>query len=327
VRHYKLPSTIRVSICWLGFLLLLIPWALNAQSYTLQFKTDNLAVYATQPLSPDIQATCRQADSKIDDLQMNLGIYVNRLAEVRVVTGRDSYHRLAMGKSKIIEFSDAFYSGKDQLIYIRNRYELADDFLHVLLHEYVHWYLDNIFTHSPLWFHEGVAVNSSGQMGFDGYLIFLQDSFLGKHSDLYRLSYSYPRNQSEWKLFYLSSAMAVNYMSQNHKQEWQRFWELVATKHRHHQKAVFSECFNMAYHLDLFDFHNQFNRHVRNLRLQYLIFSFNALLAMLLPLFLILAHRRKRKKMKLLPELDDFQYVADDEEAKDELPEQNPEIS
>ena len=282
--------------------MLLLWQPLSGTSYQLQFKTNNLAVYATQPLPKDIEAVCHQADNKIDDLQMEMGIYLDKLAEVRVVTDKDSYHQLAVGKSKIIEFSDAFYSGKEQRIYIRQRQEISSDYLQVLLHEYVHWYLDRIFTHTPLWFHEGVAVNSSGQMGFEGYLLFLQDSFLGRHSDLFRLSYSYPRNQSEWKLFYLSSAMAVNFMRQEYKQEWQSFWNLVAAKHRLGEKAVFAECFGQAYHQDLFGFHTRFHKHVKNQRILYLVFGFNGLLAVLLPGFLIFAHWRKQRRMRMLPE-------------------------
>lgn len=274
-----------------------------AGTYRLEYKTRNLAIYATQPLGSNLTSTLERLDSRIDDLQMELGVYVDSRAEIRIVSDHKSYQSLALGKHKIVEFSDAFYNSKEQRIYIRNATEIAESYLQVLMHEYIHWYLENIFTHTPLWFHEGMATQYSGQMGFERYLLFLRYSFFGQQSDLFRMSYTYPQDRSQWDLFYLSSSMAVNYLRQKHETEWNNFWTLVSSQYRQGQVADFNTSFNMAFHTDLFSFHRQFQRHVKSLKIQYLIFSINGLLAIILPFILILAHYRKRRNMARLPDL------------------------
>ncbi len=312
----------RARLLWLGlFLLLTLAPLWGSDNYTLKFKTTHLAIYAAHDLHPSMQQTMAQLDTRIDDLQMELGIYVDNLAEIRIVKDHKSYQKLALGKNKIVEFSNAFYSSKEQRIYIRSDNEIAENYLSVLMHEYIHWYLEKVFNHTPLWFHEGLATQYSGQMGFERYLLFLRYSFFGKHSDLFRMSYSYPENRSEWDLFYLSSSMAVSYMRQKLDREWQSFWTLVSDKHRQGEKADFTSCFNLAYHRDLFSFHSQFRHHLKSLRLQYLIFSINGLLAMILPFILIAAHIRKRRRMASLPDLPEAQEEEVISESNpDELP-------
>jgi hypothetical protein len=272
-------------------------------TYTLQHKTDNLAIYSETPVSGNLISSLNNLDTRIDALQMSLGIYIDKAAPIYLVKDHKSYQSLALGKAKIVEFSEAFYSGNEGRIYIRPAGEIKESFSKILLHEYIHWYLESIFEHTPLWFHEGMATQYSGQMGFERYIYFLQESFFGRSSDLFRMSYNYPEEQEDWQIFYLSSSMAVRYMSENREKEWSYFWELVARQKRSGEKAVFSECFSIAYRSSLYDFHLQFAAYVKRLRFQYLFWGFNSLLAILLPLVLVLAHYRKRKRMALLPDL------------------------
>ncbi len=310
---HNLFKCIRARKFWLGllFLLLFIPLT-AADSYALIYKTRNLAIYATDPLGTGLQDTFNRLDSRIDELQMNLGIYVDARAEIRIVKDHKSYQQLALGKNKIVEFSNAFYSSREQRIYIRSATEIAESYLQVLMHEYIHWYLEKIFNHTPLWFHEGLATGYSGQMGFERYLLFLRYSFFGRHSDLFRMSYSYPENRSEWELFYLSSSMAVTYMRQKREKEWNSFWTLVSEQYRSGNKADFTHSFNRAFHSDLFSFHHQFRKYIKSLKVQYLIFSINGLLAMLLPFVLIAAHFRKRRRIATLPDLPEPVDEQDD---------------
>lgn len=315
-------SKIRASIIWLGLFFCLSISPLPAtSSYNLVHKTKYLAFYSPDSLDVAMKKNFDLMDDRIDELQMELSIYVDKRVEVRIVNDHKSYQSLALGKNRIVEFSDAFYSSKEKRIYIRNALEIRESYLKVLMHEYIHWYLENIFTRSPLWFHEGLATQYAGQMGFERYLLFLQHSFFGQQSDLFRMSYTYPKNRSEWDLFYLSSSMAVSYMRQKHEKEWGRFWTIVSDQMLSGQKANFTECFNLAYHRDLFSFHSQFGKHVKSLRIQYLIFSINGLLAMILPFALIIAHVRKRRKMSMLPDLPEpVDDSIDDPEAIDQTP-------
>jgi len=284
------------------FLVLLLFTISLYSTNPLQLKTNNLAIYAAEPLSANLQNALRTLDNRIDELQMKLGIYVDDKAPIFLIQDHKSYQALALGKAKIVEFSDAFYSGAEQRIYIRPQGELSDGYQRTLLHEYIHWYLEKIFVGAPLWFHEGMATHFSGQMGFERYLFFLQQSFLGKSSDLYRLSSSYPQQREDWPLFYLSSSMAVRYMSTKKPEQWKLFWDIVSYHHRQNEQAVFSECFVRGYNSSMFDFHRQFEHYTKRLRFQYLFWGFNALLAGLLPIVLILGYHNRRKRMAEMPD-------------------------
>lgn len=293
----------------LAGLLSLSPISLNA-AYSLQHKTNNLAVYAEEPIPGNMIIGLNKLDERIDELQSTISIYINEPAVIYIAKNNTSYQRLALGKAKIVEFSDAFYSGMDASIYIRPAVEIRESFSNTLLHEYIHWYLEKIFSHAPLWFHEGMATHFSGQMGFERYLYFLQQSFLGRSSDLFRMSYSYPDKQEDWQIFYLSSSMAVRFMNENKAQEWKHFWDMVASITRNGDKAAFNDVFGVAYRSNLYDFHIQFAAYVKRLRYQYLFWGINSILALLLPVVLIIGHRIKRKRMAMLP---DFPELEEDD--------------
>lgn len=271
--------------------------------YPLQFKTANLAVYSESALNKAMQQTLITLDSRIDALQMKLGVYLDDRAPIRLVKSEKAYSELALGKAGIVEFSDAFYDGNQQCIYLRPLTAQRNDYPGILLHEYLHWYLEKLFLRAPLWFHEGMAMHFSGQMGFDQYIFFLQQSFFGRRSDLFRLSSHYPEKQQDWQIFYLSSSMAIRYMSDRHEESWKRFWELVAYSNRKGELAEFSACFTMAYHTSLYDFHLGYSAWAQKLRWQYLIWGLNALLALLLPLIVVLGYRNRQKRRAALPDL------------------------
>ena len=283
-----------ILLCLAGFLF---------SSYSIQLKTNNLAIYASEPLSQPLTEMLWKLDDNIDAFQMEMGVYLDSLAPVYLIESNRSYQTLALGKTEIVEFSDAFYSGKEKSIYVKPLASIQENHRKVLMHEYIHWYLDNILTQTPLWFHEGMASHYSQQMGFEQYLYFLEQSFLGKVSDLYRLSYGYPKKKEDWPLFYLSSTMAVSYMQEKKKEEWNAFWELVAKEQRNNQRAPFIDSFDYAYHTTLYDFHNEFAKYTSHLRYQYLFWGINAFLAMLTPIILLIAWRIRKKRLAALPDL------------------------
>jgi len=299
--------TIRVCLLksglfFLYWLLLLPLWSAN---YALQYKSPNLAVYAGYALEPAVKQTMQRLDARIDDLQMQVGVYVQGRAGIWLVESPKAYQELALGKAPIVEFSEAFYSGSEGRIYLRPFTELKDDYLKTLLHEYLHWYLEQLFSKAPLWFHEGMAMHFSGQMGFDNYLFFLQQGLLGRSSDLYRLSSSYPARQSDWPVFYLSSSLAIRYMSGKHPENWKSFWDLVAYYNRKGEKADFSHCFIMAYRISLYDFHQSYAKWQRKLRWTYLLWGLNAALVLILPWVVVLGYRKRRRLMHAMPDFSD----------------------
>ena len=294
------------------FLLFIIMFRIElSATYTMQHRTGNLHVYAEESISGRLKESLSKLDERIDKMQMSLGLYTEKQAILYLVKDQQSFQRLTLGKDKIVEFSEAFYSGKENRIYIRPPAEIKESFTNTVMHEYIHWYLEQFLQGIPLWFHEGMAMQYSGQMGFERYLYFLQQSFLGQTSDLFRMSYRYPEKQEDWQIFYLSSSMAVRFMSEKKEQEWRRFWDIVSERRHRGVEAMFRECFTQAYRNNAYDFHRQFAAYIKKLRFQYLFWGINSILAVSLPLVVIVGFHRRRKRMAAMPE---YPEPVDEEE-------------
>jgi hypothetical protein len=253
-------------------------------------------------LSSDL-ALSNALSHRIADLQINLGIYPDSRVKIYVVHKAAEYQALSLGKAEIVEFSDAFYSGKEGVIYIRSQDQIQDNYLKILVHEYIHWYLEELFLSTPLWFHEGMATYHSKQMGYERYLMYLRESLINPKSDLFRIGYEYPRARSDWPRFYLSSAMAVRYMQDKYPSNWQRFWDIVASHNKTGQKLRFHEAFQLAYHIDLWDFHQDFERYSKRQGYLYLIVAANSLIFACLPFVMLAVARKRKRRMENLPDL------------------------
>ncbi|MCB5262030.1 MAG: hypothetical protein LHW64_02215 [Candidatus Cloacimonetes bacterium] len=252
----------------------------------------------------------RALSQKIADLQITLSIYPKARVKIYIVHGEQEYHKLSLGKAEIVEFSDAFYSGADRAIYIRSQDQILENYLKILVHEYIHWYLEELFISAPLWFHEGMATYFSGQMGYERYLMYLRESLINPKSDLFRIGYFYPENKADWPRFYLGSAMAVRYMQDKHQEQWGRFWNIVAAYHHQEQKVRFSEAFANAYHTSLWDFHQDFERYSKRQGYLYLIVAINSLIFAFLAILMPFAARKRRRRMRNMPDLPDLPDIS-----------------
>lgn len=235
---------------------------------------------------------------RIGDLHRQIGIYPKAVAEFEIVHDAEAYALLSKGR-KIIEHSDAFYSAIERKIYIRGPEQINDNYLKILLHEYIHWYVDYIFGKAPLWFHEGMAVEYSGQFGLERYYHFARYSFWGERMSLSNMYFDYPQRRQDWDLFYLTSAFVIKYMRESEPQKWQAFWDYAARYHR----SSFSAAFYYAYRLPANAFTKEFEAYTRRIGWQYLFIGFNGIVLSLLPLILTIAYFVRRHKMQQLPDL------------------------
>lgn len=251
---------------------------------------------------------------KIGDLQMSFGVYPEAKVAIYIVYGADEYKLLSSGKAAIVEFSDAFYSGNERAIYARSKDQVLDNHLKILVHEYIHWYIEELFTAAPLWFHEGMATYFSQQLGYERYLIYLKESLINPHSDLFRMGYRYPEHREDWPRFYLSSAMAVRYMQDRYPLQWQRFWESVARDKRSGKRSTFSTCFVNSYQMSLWDFHKKFGIYSKRQGYFYLIVALNSLIFAILPFAMFAIARKRRHRLLALPDLP---LQDEDSEAED----------
>lgn len=273
------------------------------------------SIYGTRE-TPASTAQMRDLlDAGIDLIQMETGVYLDGGPEIFIVPDHDSYQRLSLGRDRIVEFSDAFYSSVEQRIYIRAREQLGPEFVKVLIHEYTHWFLDRLFDNATLWFHEGLATLYANQLSVESYLHFTQQRFFGRQSDLFQMSWEYPSKPSEWQNYYLTSYFAIKYLKEKKPDGWRRFWDGVASDQKAGVRTRFTRAFNTAFNTTLLDFNAEFRSHCQRLAWQYLILGFNSILLALMPFLLFIIARKRRKRLKALPDLP---IPEDEEEPIDE---------
>lgn len=306
------------------FMLCLLLWLGCLSAYQKEFSSEGVDIYAKAPLSPSMLKIADLLEERIASLQMKLGIYPLQEVDIYIVAGEAEYQRLSLGKAEIVEFSDAFYSSSEGRIYIRSGEQVLQNYLKILMHEYIHWYLEQLFIGAPLWFHEGMATYHGGQLGYDRYLMYVQQSFLGKSGNLFRMSYRYPANQEDWPHFYVSSAMALRFMEDKHPEAWNRFWTMVADSHRQGHKIRFNQAFISSYGLSLWDFNLQFERYSRRQGLLYLVVGLNSLIFLSLPFIMLLVARKRRKRMLRLPDLELETAIEEDSDATTDPQDEDP---
>lgn len=323
-----MSSTFRQSVRDLyhaGFMRLCVPlfFCLFSLStlfgYSLSFSSPTHEIYSQSP-KPEIEANIgRELDARISEFQMSLGIYPAEAVRIYIISDEKEYQRLSLGRGEIVEYSDGFYDGKEGVIRVRSHIHTQENYLNLLMHEYIHWYIEELFTGAPLWFHEGLATYHSRQFGYERYLLYLRESLINPSGDLFRLSHSYPKDKADWNGFYLSSTMAVRYMQEKHGESWQRFWHIVALEYKSGRKANFTRAFTHSYGTTLWDFHTSFTKHSKKQGYLYLIVLINSLILALLPVVMLIAARKRRKRMKLLPDLPHPEEPAPHEETAKDL--------
>jgi len=276
-------------------------------------------LYSSRAANKSCLALSSALEERITDLQITLGVYPHNKVKIYIVHGEQDYNQISQGRNRIIEFSDAFYSGSEGVIYIRSQDQITENYLHILIHEYIHWYLDQLFISTPLWFHEGMATHFSGQMGYERFLFYLKESLINPHSDLFRIGFRYPTDRQDWPRFYTSSAMAIRFMKEKHNQNWLRFWDITAQSHREGHKIRFSQAFVSSYHQSLWDFQKRFEEYSKKQGYLYLAVAINSMIFALLPIVVIAIYIIKRKKrMQELPDLPEPAALVNDHSQTEE---------
>ncbi|NLO43377.1 MAG: hypothetical protein GX106_00230 [Candidatus Cloacimonetes bacterium] len=271
--------------------------------FSLYYESDLIEIYSHSPLSQSEQQLGKTLDSRITEFQKNMGIYPSEKASIYIIRDEKEYRSFSLGRAQIVEHSNGFYDSKDNVIRVRAPEHVKENYVNLLLHEYIHWYIDLLFQNAPLWFHEGLATSQSQPLGYERYLIYLRESLINPSGNLFRLSYSYPQRKEDWDGFYISSTMALRFMQEQHEKQWERFWSRVAQEYWAGKKAHFSRTFSQSYGETMWDFHTRFTAHSKRQGYFYLVVLGNSLLIALLPFVMLIAAHKRRKKMKLLPDM------------------------
>lgn len=312
------------------FLILLCCLSLGARDFAWKVaaSTDYFVIYSVDGTFPGGKAFVDELEERVGMLQMDLGVYPRSKAEIRIVPDKARYQSLAKGRGAIVEFSEAFYSTRERRIYVRSIDQIPRNYGGLILHEYTHWFLDELLDKAPLWLHEGMATQSGGQMGLERYYYYVRERFWGNRLDLFELGHSYPQQQENWELYYVTSYFAVRYMREKDPRAWKQFWGIVAANNRRGQKTDFNRAFEKAYGLNLYTFNQDFAAASKRQAWIYLITGFTSMLFAILPFLVIVARIRQKKKMKRLPDLElpvqpELETTEDKLEGQEENKEKN----
>lgn len=271
----------------------------------------------------------KRLHQRINAFQMELGVYPINPLYIKILPTKAEYRNLTGGKGKIVENSQAFYSPYDKVIYVRSPDQLTlENYDAVLMHEYVHWFLDETLENVPLWFHEGMAMYYSGQFGFQSYYNFTRYRFLGIKLSLNDMARQYPADRSYWEMFYLTSSFAIDNLNSKHNPEWQDFWNRVGfvynrSVNRITERSDFIHVFNASFKMSLYAYSKQFDKTLGRYSWQFPLVGINAFIFSLLPFVLMIAWFKSRRRMRRMPdnlpltEYDEANESDIDDEADD----------
>ena len=265
---------------------------------------------------------------------MKLGVYPINPLYITILPNRQEYKQLTHGKGKLVESSEAFYSPSEHKIYVRSPDQITTAvYDNVLMHEYIHWFLDETLDNAPLWFHEGMAMYYSGQFNFQTYYNFSRYRFMGYKISLNDMALQYPANRSYWEMFYLTSVFAINNLESRHNQEWQEFWNIVGLVYNRSAakqtlKSDFIKVFNYSFHMSLYTYSKEFDKTLTRFGWQFPLVGINAIIFSLLPFVVFIAWLKSRRKMKAMPEQipladNDSDPEKDDSEAEESDPDES----
>ncbi|HPV14955.1 MAG TPA: hypothetical protein PL126_04840 [Candidatus Cloacimonadota bacterium] len=283
-------------------LFLLLAVCLNGE-YSLIAKSRYVSIYGSGRTAESTLRLRQELDEGIDEIQMQTGVYVDGGPDIYIVGDDQAYKLLTQEHQGIVEFSDAFYSSYEKRVWVKPLESLKGNYIKVLIHEYTHWYLDQLFDGATLWFHEGMACLFANQLSLESYVNFTRDCFFGTLADLFRMGYQYPESPAQWQSYYLSSLFAVTYLQENYPEGWKTFWHITSSTYKAGQKTPFIAAFNYSFHTTLFDFNRHYQDYLKQKAWKYLFIGVNSLIFSLLPLVLLIAYIIKRKRMKQLPDL------------------------
>ena len=284
-------------------LLLLLICSLNLFSEKIVLKNERIEVTCEEQDLAFAQNIIDVLPNMIDDFQVSIGSYPDFVAKIYLSHDREDFQRLTNHFSGITEFSNAFYSNRNKQIYIKSYFEIENNqqFHTILLHEYIHAFIDYYLKDAPLWFHEGMAVYFSRQYSLQMSINLGLDYLSGDVRDISKMERDYPFNSLNLSSFYAKSAQAVKFLYEENKNEFSNLFNKKA-----HFNSAFTTTFKTTRMIFYKDFEKSFKRKII-LNTGYGIFS--ALWA-LLPIVLLLGwHRQSKKRQKEIDEMPDEDEV------------------
>jgi len=242
------------------------------------------------------QKIIREFASDIEKFQRKIGLYPDIPVKIYIAEDQKDYLSIINKNMKIMEFSQGFYSSKTNTIYIRNPQKIRG-FIKIrklVLHEYIHLFINYYWKNPPLWFHEGMAVYFSDDLSYDRELNFIKNYILGNSLCLEEMKFRYPKNRIEWESFYAKSALAVKYLFAKKRQEFYTLWDNALPS------RDFDKIFLQSFYFTTKDFSNFFEEYSKtHFRAGILLASTGIIWGILPLIFIIGVIRRKIRERRI----------------------------
>ena len=252
----------------------------------------------------------------IENFQKTISSYPDLKARIVISPTRDYYDNLTADFGGIVEFSEAMYMSNSETIYIRNLQNLKNyvKLRQIILHEYIHFFVESRYRDLPLWFNEGMAVYFSGDLTFERELRYARDFLLGNTQTLNEMRIYYPASQIQWESFYAKSGLAIKYLYSNYREGFYQLWS------EDNPRSRFSLSFFHAFRMTEFQYSVLLEESLtKRFRIEILLTS-SGLIWGVLPLVLLIAWIHKKHRNKKIKEewsrteLPDFTVPVEPEE-------------
>jgi len=259
---------------------------------------ENILLFADQK---DLQIARNIAfifDNDIQNFQKKAGAYLDIPVVVFIAPDEKEYQNWTDKSSKIMEFSLAFYNNRNKTIYIKNPKNLKSlaALRRILLHEYIHHFVNHFWKNPPLWFNEGMAVFFSNDLGIDREFNFIKNYIFGNSRSLERMKYHYPKNRIEWESFYAKSGLAVKYLYNHRRKEFYRLWD------HSFPNRNFDSAFLKSFYFTPKDFSAFFEEYSKTHFRAEILLASTGIIWGVLPLILIIGVVRKKIRNRIIKE-------------------------
>jgi hypothetical protein len=233
----------------------------------------------------------------IDDFQLAIGSYPDFKAKIYLSHDKEDFEKLTSRYGGITEFSRAFYNKRDKRIYIKSYHEIEnrEAFYQILLHEYIHAFIDYHLKDAPLWFHEGMAVYFSKQYSLQMTVNLGLDYLAGDVKHISRMEKYYPDNSINLSSFYAKSVQAVRYLYQEDSSAFSSLFE---------SKGHFTSAIIKAYKMTPTKFYKEFESSFKFKIYINAMYGLLSAIWVLLPIFLFIGwYKQSKKREKAIEEM------------------------
>lgn len=252
---------------------------------------------------------------RMDKFQKRVKHYPDIHVYIRITPNDKFYNDLIKSKAKILQFSQGFTDLRTKEIFLRNPRSIRnlDLYNQLVLHEYIHLFVNYYWQDAPLWFHEGMAVYFSEGITFDKYSNFMRLYAYKPINLIKEYPRTYPDNPHFYEAYYFQSAQAVRKLYDDQQEDFEELWD--------YNNLKFDDAYFKAFNSSWYIYINEFDSDIQKNFLNGIIFLVISLIWSTLPVLIIIgALRKKRINKKLMKDWEKdqlFEYIPE------EMPEDN----